>query len=97
MAVFFRKQALRNDEAKRFSEAGAYGVLVADGKNTDDALDGFGSVDGMQRRENEVAGFRGFDRDFDGFAVAHFADEDHFGGLAKRRAERKRECGRIAV
>src|SRR6202011_5221096 len=86
-----------NDEAKCFSEAGANRVLVTDRKGTDDALDGFRGVDSVQRGEDEVAGFRGFESDFNGFAIAHFADQDDFGSLAKRGAKSERECGRVAV
>ena len=49
----------------------------------------------MQRREHEVAGLRGRDRERDGLQVAHLADEDHVGILAQRLAERLRERLRV--
>jgi polyhydroxybutyrate depolymerase len=60
-------------------------------------FDGFRGVDRVQRREHEVAGFGGRQRDFDGFAVSHFADEDDFWCLAERGTQRQRERGGIAV
>ena len=51
----------------------------------------------MQRREHEVAGFRGGQRDFDRLAIAHFADQNHLRRLAQRRAQREREGRRVGV
>lgn len=50
-------------------------------QNTVDRLPG---VDGVQRAHDEVAGFGGAQSEFDGFAVAHFADQNDLGRLAKR-------------
>ena len=44
-----------------------------------------------------MAGFRGFQRNFDGFLVAHFADQDYFRRLPQRGAQCQREAGRVAV
>ena len=41
-------------------------------------------IDGVQRAENEMAGFRGHECDFHGRAITHFADEDDLWCLAKR-------------
>ena len=51
----------------------------------------------MERREHQVTGFRRGQRDLDGFAVAHLADEDHLRRLAQRGPERQRKGRRIAV
>ena len=51
----------------------------------------------MERREHEVAGFRGGQRDFDRLAIAHFADEDDLRRLAQRRPQCQGEGRRIGV
>src|SRR5882762_714851 len=96
-AVFLGKEALGNDEAKRFAEASAHRMLIGNRKNADDALNRFRGVNGVQRRENEMAGFRCFESNFDRFTVAHFAYQDDFRRLAQRGAKGERECWRVAV
>ena len=49
----------------------------------------------MQRPENEVAGFGGFDRDRNGIEIAHFADEQDIRVLAECGTQRVLE--RIGV
>ena len=66
-------------------------------KRADDALDRLGSVNGVQRRKNKVAGFGGFKRDLNRFLVAHFADQNYFWSLAQRGAQSQRESRRVAV
>ena len=41
----------------------------------------------MQRAEGQVAGFRDAQRRFDGFQIAHFADQHHVGIFAERGAQ----------
>ena len=53
--------------------------------------------DGMQRGEHQVSGFRGGQRQADGFDVAHFADQDVVGVLAQRRTQRLVEAVRVAM
>ncbi len=96
-AVGLGNQALRNDVAERFREAPADGGLVGIREDADDALDRFRSVNGVQRGIHQVAGFRGFQRHFDGFLVAHFADQDQFRRLAQSGAQGQRETGRVGV
>ena len=90
-------EALGDDEAERFGEAGADGLLIGERKDADDAFDGFGRVDGVKSGENQVAGFGGFESDFDGFFVAHFADQNDLGRLAQGGAQGERETWRVAV
>ena len=97
LAAGLGKQALRDDEAESLGEAIANGVLLGHGKRPDDALDGLGGVNGVQRGHDQVAGLGGFQRDLDGFAVAHLADQDDLGRLAQRGAQRQREGRRVAV
>jgi len=58
----------------------------------DDAVDGLGGVQGVQGREDHVAGFGGEQRRFDGLAVAHFADQDHVRVLTQGAAQRVGEA-----
>ena len=44
-----------------------------------------------------MAGLGGFQRDLNGFAVAHFAHQNHFGRLAQGGAQRQGEARRVAV
>jgi hypothetical protein len=57
----------------------------------DDAVDGLGRVEGVQRREDEVAGLGREQRGLDGLVVAHFADQDDVRILTHRRAQGARE------
>ena len=51
----------------------------------------------MQGREHQVAGFRGFQRDLDRLAVAHFTHQNHLGRLPQRGAQGQRERRCVAV
>ncbi len=50
---------------------------------------------GVQRRQNEMARFRGGERDFHGFPVAYLADENHLRSLTQRGAEASGEIRKI--
>ena len=54
-------------------------------------VDGRRCVVGVQRRQHEVAGERGFDRHFGGFEVADLADQDDVRILAQERTQGRRE------
>jgi len=86
-AIGAGEQALRKDVTEGPGEAVANTVLIFHGENADDALDSFGGVNGMQGGENKVAGFGSFQGDFDSLAVAHLADKDDLGRLAKGAAK----------
>ena len=94
---FFGNQALRDEVAERRRQAAAHRLLVRDFESADDAFDGLRGVDGVQRREDEVAGLRGGQRNLNRFAVAHFADENDFGRLSESGAQRQRERRRVGV
>ncbi len=64
-AVVARDQTLRDDVAEGLREAVADGVLVGERENADDTLDRFRGVGCVQSGEDQVAGFGGFERDFD--------------------------------
>ncbi len=52
---------------------------------------------GVERAEDEVAGLGRGERRRDRLEVAHFAEEDHVGVLAKRGAERQAEARRVGA
>src|SRR5450755_2595713 len=97
LVVFPGEQALRNNIAESFGQTGANGLLIGKRKNADNALDGFRSVDGMQRGHDQMSSFRGFEGDFNRFAVAHFAYENDFGRLAQRGAQGQSKAGRVGM
>ena len=70
-------------------------LLLVRREHGDDAVDGLGRVERVQRGEDQVAGLRGEQRRLDRLEVAHFADEDHVGILAQRAAQRLRERHRV--
>ena len=51
----------------------------------------------MQRGHHQVACLASLQCNFDGFAVAHLADEDHFGRLPQRRAQCQRKTRRVGM
>ncbi len=72
-------------------ELDAHLLLVVRREDRDHAVDGLGGVEGVQRRQHQVAGLGGQDRRFDGLEVAHLTDQDDVGVLAQRGAQRGRE------
>jgi hypothetical protein len=70
-------------------------LFVSSWENTDDALDGFGCINRVQRRKHQVSGLGGFERHFHRLAIAHLADQDYLGRLPQSctQCQRKvREC-----
>ncbi len=64
-------------------------LLVLVGREeVDDAVDGLGGVDGVERREDQVTYLGGGERRGDRLVVTHLADQDHVGVLAHDVAER---------
>ena len=70
-------------------------LLLVRREHRDDAVDRFGRVERVQRREHQVAGLGGEQRRLDRLEVAHLADEDDVGILAQRAAQRVRERRRV--
>ena len=58
-----------------------------EGEEVDDAVDGLGSVDGMQRAHHEVPCLGGREGGRDGLHVAHLPDQDVVGVLAQNVLE----------
>src|SRR5439155_19121914 len=96
-STFHGNQTLGNEEAEARGEARSHGLLVTRFEGADDAIDRLGGVDGVERGEDEVTGFRRGQRYLDGFAIAHLADQDDLRRLAQRRPQRRREGRRVAV
>src|ERR1041385_7966067 len=86
-AADFGDESLADDPAQGVGEADADLFLFFGLEHAEDAVDGEAGVNGVERAEDEVAGFGGAEGDFDGGAVAHFADENDLGGLAQGGAQ----------
>ena len=86
-AAHFRREPLADDVTQGVGQADAQLLFFAQRKEAEDAVDGLTGVDGVQRAENEVTGFRRHQRDFHRRAIAHFAHQNDFGRLAQRGAQ----------
>ena len=86
-AVGAREQALRDDALERAGKHDADLLLLVEREEVDDAVDGLGGVDGVQGAEHEVPRLGGGERRGDRLGVAHLADEDVVGVLAKHVLE----------
>ena len=86
-----RHQALRDDGLEHARELQADLLLLVRREHGDDAVDGLGGVERVQRREDQVAGLGGEQRRLNRFEVAHFADQDDVRVLTQRAAQRLRE------
>ena len=78
---------MADDVAQAVGKTKAQLLFFAEREETENTVDRLAGIDRVQRAQNEVAGFRGHQRDFDGGAVAHFADENDFRRLAQRGAQ----------
>ena len=70
-------------------------VLLFLGEDVDDAVDRAGGPVGVQRGEDDVAGFGRLDGRVDRFQVAHFADEDDVGVHTQGAADALLEVGHV--
>ena len=95
LAVFAQQEPLRDDGPQRFGQAHPRRVLLRGLEYADESRDGLGRVGGMDRAENQVAGFRGLQRDVDRLPVTHLAHHDHVGVLAQSGPERLGETLRV--
>ena len=88
-------RGMRRIETTAFSTPGelqADLLLLVRGEDRDDAVDGLRRVEGVQRRQHQVAGLGRGDRGLDRLVVAHLADQDHVGVLSQRAPERGGEA-----
>ena len=85
------EQPLADNAPEDAGEDRANLLLLAGREELDHPADGLGGVDGVQCREDEVAGFGGLKRGLSCLRVAQLADQDRVGILAEHAAERLRE------
>ena len=83
-----RHEPLGDDGLQRAREHRAGLLLLVRREEVDDAVDRLGGVDGVERREHEVAGLGRGQRGADRLLVAHLADQDHVRVLAQHAAQR---------
>ena len=79
-------QALGDDALDRAGDHAARLLVLVGREEVEHAVDRLGRVDGVDRREHEVAGLGRGQRRLDGLLVAHLADQDHVGVLAQHPA-----------
>ncbi len=72
------RKPLANDESQSVSETNTQLFFFTHGKETEDTVDGLASVNGVQRAQNQVPGFRRHERDFNRSAITHFAHQNYF-------------------
>src|SRR5439155_11997054 len=96
-AADLRDETLRDDADDDGRELVADLLLLVRRERTNDAVDGLAGVQGVERREHQVARLRGMERDRHRLRVAHFTDEDHVRVLAERGAERGGEARRVVA
>ena len=85
-------EPLADDPAQGRGEHHPRLLLEVGREEVDDPVDGLGRVQGVERREHEVAGLGGGERRADRLLVAHLADQDHVGVLAQDPAHRAGEA-----
>src|SRR5271156_2356151 len=96
-AVNFGKKRLAKNAFQHHGELRANLGLLVRGENVYDAVDRRDRRIGVQRGEGQVAGFSDAQSGFDGFQVAHFADEDDVGIFAQGGAQGIRKRMRVRV
>ena len=89
------QQGLRKDADHRRRQLRADLLLLARGKDVDDAVDRALGARGVQRGENDVARFRRGDGRLDRLQVAHFAHHDDVGVLPQGAADRLGEAAHV--
>src|SRR6476646_2603832 len=88
-------EALRDRRLQHARELDAYLSLLMRRKDRDDPIDRLRGIERMESGEDEVTGFSGVERRFDGLVVAHLADEDDVGILTEGTPQGLGERGRI--
>ena len=87
-AVRLGQQALAQDAFQHQRQLRPNLGLLVGRKHVDDSVDGRGGRVGVQRAERKVAGFCDAQRRFDGFQIAHFADQHHVRVFTEGGAQR---------
>ena len=91
----FRQQRLGDNADDRRGKLRADLILQVAGEGVDHAVDGPLGTVGVQRGEHDVAGLGGRNGGFNGFQIAHFADQDHVRILPESAADGFGEAGDI--
>src|SRR3984957_15586211 len=94
-AIGFAHQALADHGFQGAGQLQTNLFLFGRRKDGDDALNGFGRVQGVQGGQHQVAGFGGENRGGNGFQVAHFADQNDVRVLTQSSAQRGGERGGV--
>ena len=97
LAVRPLQQRLTDDALEHHGELRTNLRLLPRRKNVDDAVDRLRRGICVQRGQREVTGLGDFQRGFDSFEIAHFADEHDVRIFTKRGAQRHAEAAGIAV
>jgi hypothetical protein len=84
-------EALRHRALQRAGDHRPHLLVHVRREEVDQAVDGLGGVDGVDRREDEVTGLRRAERGMHGLLVAHLADQDDVRVLAQDAAQRALE------
>jgi hypothetical protein len=82
---------LRNNALKGFGKGSANLVLLISGENVDNSIDRFRCAGSVECPENQVAGGRGGQRQFDRFEIAHFTYEEDVRIFAQGAAQGRPE------
>ena len=86
---------MRNDALQHRAELEPDLLLLVRREGRNDARDGLGRIERVQRREHQMSGFGRGQRRLDRLQVAHFAHQDDIGILAESALERLRERQRV--
>ena len=81
-------ETLRDHAAQRACKHRAHLLVVVGSEELEHAVDRLPRIEGVDRREHEVAGLRRRHRGLDGFLVAHLTDQDHVGVLSQHAPQR---------
>jgi len=95
LAVEGRHERLGDDSLQRARDLRPDLLLLLGWEDVDHAVDRRGCTLRVEGAEDEVPGLGGRQRGRDRLEVAHLAEEDHVGVLAKRRAQRLAEARRV--
>jgi len=85
------------DAAERLGNHDSDLLALIDRENVEHAIQRPGRIARVQSRQNKVTRFRRLEGNLDRLAVAHFANQNHFGRLSQRRPESRCEAGRVAM
>ena len=88
-------EALAHDVTQSVGESLANLFGLVGGEEAENAVDALAGVDRVQGAQHQVSGLGGGERDFHCFAVADFAEQNHFRRLAQSRAQAGCEVRKI--